>query len=208
MKNTKSLNDYKNENIRLKKTIKELKEYIKKYHQNYAMNMFNSLQAIIGEYSMLLNPSAVKIKATYKNKSEFFDVSVSNILFIEANGREKNIVLEIPISSYGGDENRTTSRISVSNSWGILLNDLDRIGFHLFPINKKMYVNVKYFAYENNYAISNSKLPIKYKTDENLFKVAKSHLEHFRERRENYVRVFSLQKILVDYKLKNGIPLI
>ncbi len=109
---------------------------------------------------------------------------------------------------HGGDETRTTSRISVSNNWENLLKEIDRIGFHLFPINKRAYVNVKYFSFDDNYAITKAKIPNGYENKTNLFLVSKSHEEHFRERRENYLKVYSLQKLLVDYKLKNGIPLI
>jgi hypothetical protein len=199
----KTAKDPEKEIIRLEEIIKAQAELIFQYRENYLINMFNSLQAITGEFSILLNPEPLKIKATCKNQSELFLIQTSNIICIVADGREKKILLKSPINTYGGEETRTTSIISTSNNWKLLKKEVDRIGFHLFPINKTVYVNVKYFSFENNCAITKAKLPVGFEKY-NSVKITKNHVDHFRERKENYLRVFRLQKQLVDYKVKNG----
>lgn len=203
MKGNKTFKELRKEIIRLEETVKEQAELIYQYRENYLINMFNSLQAITEEFSILLNPEPLKIKATYKNKSELFLIQTSNIICIVSDGREKKILLKTPINSYGGDETRTTSVISTSKNWEPLIKEVDRIGFHLFPVNKTVFVNVKYFSFDNNCAITKAKLPVGYEKYCSV-KVTKNHIEHFRERRENYLRVYRLQKLLVDYKVKNG----
>jgi hypothetical protein len=207
MKQGKTVKELKDEISKLEGIIKKQDELIFQYSENYLMNMFNSLQAVIGEYSILLDPEPVKIKATYKNKSELFEVRVSNILCLISIGREKKIILRSPINSFGGDETRKTSSISISQNWELLKKNLDRIGFHLFPISKTIYVNVKYYSYDNNQAITKSKLPNGFEEYSSIT-VTKNHIEHFRERKENYMKVHLLQKLLVGYNLKHGIPLL
>lgn len=200
------------ENTKLKKEIRNLKQVIKKQNavindlrDNWIINLFNSLQAIIDEYSIFLNPPEILLKASYQNKSEAYKIKTENLICVFSIGRTKKLLFGTNICGIGNNE-RDTNLISIENPWDILLPNLDSKKFHLCKIDKSTYVNVKY------YDLLQDELIVKAKIENTSAKYEKFTIKgkykfNFIQMKEQYDKIFSLQKLLVDYKLKNGFPI-
>ena len=205
------MKNYSNENKNLKLKIQNLQKIIKQknkllddYKNNWSINLFNSLQAITDEYSILLNPPVVKLKASYKNKSEAYNIKIENVIGIFSEGRTKKILLESSISGIGNNV-RNTDLICVESSWESIIQKLDRVKFHLCEIDKSTFLNIKYYDLTNDeltFSINKSKFP-EYKK----FELKGDYKNNFILMKENYNRIYWLQKVFVDYKLKNGFPI-
>ncbi len=200
------------ENIKLKEKIKTLQQTIKEqnkiiaeYENNWTLQLFDALDAIINEYSLLLSPYEIKIKASHQNKSEEYVIKTSNIICVFSVGRVKNILLKESVIEKGHNE-RKTNLISTDSDWETIIQKLDPSKFYLCEANKSIWVNVKFYNFEMGKIITESERDV-----EGLnylrIEIKKKHKENFIVMKEFNKHIISLHKLHVDYKLKNGVSL-
>ena len=189
----------------LRKKVKEQKELIADYQNNWMINLFNSLEAITNEYSILLNPPPQKIKASFKNQSELFEVKIAETVGVFSDGRTKMIFLTEKINSVGSNE-RNTNLILKESEFEPLLKSLDSIKLHLCQVDKSYFVNVKYYNLKQDEIICNIEVANE-KFAYQRIEINKKYKANFIEMKTNFDKIYSLQKVLVDYKLKNGLPI-
>jgi hypothetical protein len=189
----------------LRKKVKEQKELIADYQNNWMINLFNSLEAITNEYSILLNPPPQKIKASFKNQSELFEVKIAETVGVFSDGRTKMIFLTEKINSLGSNE-RNTNLILKESEFEPLLKSLDSIKLHLCQVDKSYFVNVKYYNLKQDEIICNIEVANEKFTYQRI-EINKKYKANFIEMKTNFDKIYSLQKVLVDYKLKNGLPI-
>lgn len=202
----KSKLDKLNEQIsKLKQIIEDQNKLIKEFQENYFINMFNSLSAICEEQDKLLNPVPIILKASYKGKPEIYEVFIDNVICAFSDGRSKTIILNKP--SVGLSSNARKTLILFCNyPWSELISYFNRVNINLFQANKSTLVNLRHYDKEDNYIICTKELPENYKAYKKV-KLDNEKLAHFVNRKENYDRIFSLHKLLLGYKLDNGLPL-
>jgi len=189
----------------LKKKVKEQNELIADYKNNWWINLYNTLEAINNEYSILLNPPPQKIKASYKNQSEVFELKIADIVGVFADGRTKMIFLTEKINSVGSNE-RTTNLVSKESEFEPLLKSLDSIKLHLCKVDQSNFVNVKYYNLKRDEIVCKVKVENEKFVYQNIGIKAK-YKTNFIEMKTNFDKIYSLQKKLVDYKLQNGLPI-
>lgn len=189
----------------LRKKVREQKELIADYQNNWMINLFNSVEAITNEYSILLNPPPQKIKASFKNQSELFEVKIAETVGVFSDGRTKMIFLSEKINSVGSNE-RNTNLILKESKFDPLLKSLDSIKLHLCQVDKSYYVNVRFYNLRQDEIICNVNVAnekFKYQRIE----INNKYKDNFVKMKTNFDKIYSLQKVLVDYKLKNGLPI-
>jgi len=206
MSNLKKENVFlKTEVERLKKIIENQSKVINEYQENYLMNMFNSLSAICDEYGSLLNPTPIILNASYKGKSEIYEINIENVICVGSIGRTKLILLRKPIIGIG-DNLRKTDVIFCNYSLDELIKLFNQVNINFFKCNKSSLVNLKYYDTNLNELNCLKTLPRGYEKYKNI-KINSKFLSHFIERKGNYNRIYSLHKFLLRYKIQNGIPL-
>lgn len=189
----------------LKKKVKEQNELIADYKNNWWINLFNTLEAITNKYSILLNPPPQKIKASYKNQSEVFELKIADIIGVFADGRTKMIFLTEKINSVGSNE-RTTNLVLKESEFEPLLKILDSIKLHLCQVDKSNFVNVKYYDLKRDEIVCKVKVENEKFVYEKIG-INKKYKTNFIEMKTNFDKIYSSQKVLVDYKLKNSLPI-
>ena len=206
------MNKINKQNKKLKETIKKLrsvisaqKELIIKYRDNWMLNLFNSLNAITDEYSCMLNPLPVEVKASYQNRSELFKIRLADIIGVFSEGRTKIILLKEKISNIGSDE-RTTNIIYIGKNFKSVINDLDKSNFQLCKVDKSTFINVKYYDLNTDSIICKKELGI-LNVEYKKLTLNSKYKADFIQKKQTFNRIYSLQKLFVDYKLKNGLPI-
>ena len=189
----------------LKKKVKEQNELIADYKNNWLLNLFNALDAITNEYSILLNPPPQKIKASYKNQGEVFEIKIADTVGVFADGRTKMIFLTEKINTVGSNE-RTTNLVLKESEFEPLLKSLDSIKLHLCQVDKSNFVNVKYYNLKRNEIVCKVKVGNEKFVYEKI-EINKKYRANFIEMKTNFEKIYSLQKLFVDYKLQNGLPI-
>ena len=167
--------------------------------------MFNTLEAITDKYSILLNPPPQKIKASYKNQSEVFELKIADIIGVFADGRTKMIFLTEKVNSVGSNE-RTTNLVLKESEFEPLLKILDSIKLHLCQVGKSNFVNVKYYDLKRDEIVCKVKVENEKFVYEKIG-INKKYKTNFIEMKTNFDKIYSSQKVLVDYKLKNSLPI-
>lgn len=196
----------KAEILKLNAIVKSQNETIKEYQENYLINMFNSLGAICDEYGSLLNPTPIVLNASYKGKSEKYEINIENVICAGSIGRTKLILLKKPIIGFGNNV-RKTDVIHCNYGLDELIKLFNPVNINFFKVNKSVLVNLKYYESDGKILRSSKVLPNGYDKYSILKIYDELKLSHFVNRKENYNRIYSLHKILLRYKLQNGIPL-
>ena len=134
MKNSPQSKDA--EVLKLKATVKLLRNEISEknrllqsYERDWALKLFDDLQIIQNEYSILLKPPPVVVKGSFKNQGYSFQIKVGDIVGLFSKGRTKIILLNKPVSYVGGDET-VTDVIYTEMGFPELLKQLDQSNFH------------------------------------------------------------------------------
>lgn len=189
----------------LEKIIQEQASLINEYQNNYVMNMFNSLNTICEKFGALLNPIPISLNASYKGKSERYEVNIENILCVVSEGRSKFILLRRPIIGIGNNV-RETKVICCNYNMDELINLFNRVNINFFEVNRSVLVNLKHYGINQNQLQCTMDLPEGY---QRYFKIKlnKEKLSHFVNRKGNYKSIYSLHKYLLRYKLQNGLPI-
>lgn len=153
------MNSFEQENIELKKrlkeaelTIDELCELVNSYENDFLLHLYNAIEQIRNKDGELLNPHPIEITCgNRKGKHEAFMVKASEILAITCVGKVKTIKLLKPIANFKG-EYRETDTIQVDNNDSLetFRHKRDSIGYHLFQISRDTVVNLRYYRLKGN----------------------------------------------------------
>jgi len=122
-----------------------------------------------------------------------------------ANGRTKMIFLTEKMNSVGSNE-RTTNLILKESEFEPLLKSLDSIKLHLCQVDKSNFVNVKYYNLKRDEIVCKVKVGNEKFVYEKIG-INKKYKTNFIEMKTNFEKIYSLQKLFVDYKLQNGLPI-
>jgi hypothetical protein len=188
----------------LRKKVRAQNQLIADYQSNRMIDLLNSLEAIINEYSIFLNPRPQKVNASYRNQSEVFEIKISDTVGIFADGRTKMIFLKEKTNSVGSNE-RTTNLILKDSGFEPLIKSIDSMKFHLCKVDKSNYVNVRYYNLRRDEIICNIEVPNE-KFSYQKIEIKDKYKTDFIEMKSNFDKIYLLQKVLVDYKLLNGLP--
>ncbi len=191
---------------RLKETIKLLRKEIREknrlllsYERDWALKLFDDLQIIMDEYSLLLKPPPVVIKGSYKNQGYSFQVEVGQIVGLFSKARTKAILLTKPIPNIGGQE-IITDVIYTETGFPALLKQIDRSNFHFCQVNRSSFVNIRYYSLKDKEVVTDSivnTLFAKY----SRCKLSKKHVADFIAKKNSYHHISSLQKDQLHYIL-------
>ena len=187
------------ENRRLKEIIKTLEreikaknELIQEYEKDWALKLFNDLETVFSEYSVLLNPPSVVIKSSYKNRGYFFEIKSENVIGLFSKGRTKLLLLNEPIPNQGSTE-IVTDVVYTEQVFPELTNLLDRSNFHFCQVSRSCFANLKYYNLINKKVVTteiNNKSFVRYSS----INITKAHKHEFILRKNTYQHISSLQK--------------
>lgn len=205
-KSTSSKNGIEELEAKLKaahKKIRELKTYIKEQEANFHLSMFEGIEAITHNYSVLLDPYPVKIRTSDKGNSGVYELKVTDVVCVVSNDRVKKIYLRKKVADIEGRAS-ATSLVSVNrNNLTIqqMRQELDSIGYHLIQVGRGVLVNTMYYKNQN------LKLELALKdvsnTDILSFKISKDYLRIFTEKQKDLKEIVLLHKTFVRYITAN-----
>jgi len=183
----------------LRKKIKEKNQLLLSYERDWALKLFDDLQTILNEYSILLKPPPLIIKGSYKNQGYSFQVEVGQIVGLFSKARTKAILLTKPIPNIGSNE-IITDVIYTEMGFPELSNQLDRSGLHFCQINRSCYVNLRHYNLVNN-EVATNKIANSLFDKYSLIEVSRRHLADFIAKKNAYQHISSLQKDQLHYIL-------
>jgi hypothetical protein len=131
-------------------------------------------------------------------------VKIEDLICIVGDARTKTILLRKKIIGIGPNE-RETNKVICNSKWDTLINQFNRVNINLFQANKSVVVNLRFYESHRKYIKTTENLP-KGHEDLNSIPISGKNEGHFLNRKANFNRVFTLHKLLVDYKLQNGLP--
>lgn len=183
----------------LRNEISEKNRLLQSYERDWALKLFDDLQIIQNEYSILLKPPPVVVKGSFKNQGYSFQIKVGDIVGLFSKGRTKIILLNKPVSYVGGDET-VTDVIYTEMGFPELLKQLDQSNFHFCQVNRSCCVNIRYYDLVNTELIIDKPahgISEKYAR----IKISKSNIADFIAKKNAYRHISSLQKNQFRYIL-------
>ncbi len=183
----------------LRNEISEKNRLLQIYERDWFIKLFDDLQIIQNEYSILLKPPPVVVKGSFKNQGYSFQINVGDIVGLFSKGRTKVILLNKPVSYVGGYE-IITDLIYTETGFPELLKQLDQSNFHFCQVNRSCCVNIRY------YNLMSTELVID-KMTHNIFekyariKISKRCVADFIAKKNAYRHISSLQKDQFRYIL-------
>jgi DNA-binding LytR/AlgR family response regulator len=187
--------DYKKEIQILKEKIKSLEEendWIKS-----PLYMFELIDLLLGNYSLLLNPHRIEIRSSLNQKACFFSIDIKNVVCIIADERAKYIYLKKAIKSVEGKLHKT-NKIALNENLKNICNKLDSSKVHLAQVSKSVAVNVAYYDLDGENLIINTK-DLEFIECEKI-PISKSYIKSFKIQKEAIDSFLLLQKKLLAYK--------
>lgn len=183
----------------LKKEIREKNRLLLEYEKDWALKLFDDLQIILNEYSILLKPPPVIVKGSFKNQGYCFQIEVGDIIGLFSKARTKAILINKPIPNVGSSE-IVTDVIHTEMGFPELLNQLDRSGFHFCQVNRSCFVNLKYYNLAT-YEVVTDKIANSLFDKNSHIKLSKRHVADFIAKKTAYHHIGSLQKDQFRYIL-------
>jgi len=132
----------------LRNEISEKNRLLQSYERDWALKLFDDLQTIQNEYSILLKPPPVVVKGSFKNQGYSFQINVGDIVGLFSKRRTKVILLNKPTSYVGGDET-VTDVIYTETGFPELLKHLDQSNFHFCQVNRSCCVIIRTYDLVN-----------------------------------------------------------
>lgn len=176
----------------LRNEIREKNRLIQSYESDWALKLFDDLQTIQNEYSILLKPPPVVVKGSYKNQGYSFQVKVGDIVGLFSKGRTKIILLNNPVSCVGADET-VTDVIYTEMGFPELLKQLDQSNFHFCQVKRSYCVNIRYYNLVSTELIID-KMAHSISEKYARIKISKSYVADFIAKKNTYRHISSLQK--------------
>ncbi len=198
MNTSREIAKLKSENRLLKSKLRITKsalifviEEIEELKNSFDIRFFDAIEGVKSEYSILLFPPSIKVN-TFKNKHEFYDIRINDILWVESNGRMKQIFLNKSMTNNDGINK--TDRISISTdklNFEKLIKILDPTSIHLSRVSRTFILNVGYFKL-NGISLELSKKQL------NSFGVpmfkTKLNTKKFKADQQKFINLFSFHK--------------
>jgi hypothetical protein len=194
------------ENERLKVQLKkskeknlQLKRYIQEQEDQFYVKMFDFIQNINHQNSILLHPYPIKIKASDKGNAGVFEINIKDVLCVVSDTRLKQIHLRRKVADIEG-RTLPKSVISVNrNKLTIeqLQKEMDSIGYHLVQIGRGILINTMYYKP----ILDGAELTLQDIKNPHIltFKIGKDYLKEFIQKREDLRQIVSLHKRFVSY---------
>lgn len=200
------MNNLEAENEKLKAQLnkakrdnRQLKKYIQEQEDQFPLRVFEYIENITHDYSILLHPYPVNIKASDKGNMGVFEFKVTDVICVEADDRLKKIYLRRKIADIEG-RTMPQSLITVNrNKLTIeqLRQEIDSRSYHLVQVGRGLLVNTMYYKPK----LSGVELTLQNITHADIanFNIAEEYLKVFVQKRNELVKIVSLHKSLVRY---------
>lgn len=176
----------------LQEEIREKNRLLREYETDWALKLFNDLETIQGEYSVLLKPPPLILKGSYKNQGYRFQIEVGDIIGLFSRARTKMILLNKSVSDNGGSE-LTTDVIYTETAFTELLHQLDRSNFYFCQVNRSCCVNIRYYSMTDNEVVTDKIVNPLFDRYSHC-KVSKRYVADFIAKKKAYRQINSLQK--------------
>lgn len=183
----------------LRNEISEKNRLLQSYESDWALKLFDDLQIIQNEYSILLKPPPVVVKGSFKNQGYSFQIKVGDIVGLFSKGRTKVILLNKPVSYVGGDET-VTDVIYTETGFPELLKQLDQSNFHFCQVNRSCCVNIRYYNLVSTELVID-KMAHNISEKYARIKISKRYVADFIAKKNAYRHISSLQKDQFRYIL-------
>jgi hypothetical protein len=183
----------------LRNELSEKTRLLQSYERDWALKLFDDLQTIQNEYSLLLKPPPVVVKGSFKNQGYSFQIKVGDIVGLFSKRRTKVILLNKPTSCVGGYD-PVTDVIYTETGFPELLKQLDQSNFHFCQVNRSCCVNIRYYDLVNTELVIDKML---HSISEKYarIKISKRNVADFISKKNSYRHISSLQKDQFRYIL-------
>lgn len=185
------------ENLRLHQKVRRLNRIIWELDSSFEARFFGAIETVTKEYASLLKPYPVVIEekiGEYKNE---YEISTAQIVCIVADELTKHIVLIKPMAPRGNGR-RKKQIVDYEGKWEELETKLPAAFALLCKVNKSTYVNVAFYDLDRDNLKCQLDLPGKGKPAKTI-KLNRSYVKHFKEKKENFNQLRSMEKRLVDF---------
>lgn len=185
----------------LRKKIKEKNRLLLSYKRDWALKLFDDLQTILDQYSLLLKPPPLVLRGSYKNQGHSFRVEVGDIIGLFSKARTKAILLTKPIPNIGSNE-IVTDVIYTETGFPELLKQVDQSNFHFSQVSRSCCVNIRYYSLNEKEVVTGSianTLFNKY----SRCRISEKNRADFIAKKETYQHISSLQKEQLRYILSS-----
>jgi hypothetical protein len=182
-----------------RKKVRELKKYIQEQEDNFHLRMFEHIEAITHDYSLLLNPYPVKIKTSDKGNTGVFEFKITDVICVVSDERPKLIYLRKKAVDIKGVKPAAEIVIVNRNEFKIegLQREIDGRGMHLVQVERGLLVNAMYYKHEPG------KLELllkdKPRPDITSFNIGKDYMQTYIQKRKDLAEIVSLHKMFVRY---------
>jgi hypothetical protein len=185
----------------LRKEIREKNRLLLSYERDWALKLFDDLQTILDQYSLLLKPPPLLLRGSYKNQGYSFRVEVGDIIGVFSKGRTKVILLNKPVS-YVGSYETVTDVIYMETGFPELLKQVDQSNFHFSQVSRSSCVNIRYYSLNEKEVVTDSIANALFNKYARC-RVSKKNRTDFMAKKEAYQHISSLQKEQLRYILNS-----
>ena len=182
-----------------RKKVRELKKYIQEQEDNFYLHMFEYIEAIKHDYSLLLNPYPVKIRTSDKGNTGVFEFKITDVICVVSDERIKTIHLRRKSIDIKGVKKASDNIIVNRNKLTIeqFRLELDSRGFHLVQVDRGLLVNAMFYKPEPG------KLELllkdKPRPDITSFNIGKDYIQTYIQKRKDLFEIVSLHKMFLRY---------
>ena len=182
-----------------RKKVRELKKYIQEQEDNFYLHMFEHIEAIKHDYSLLLNPYPVKIRTSDKGNTGVFEFKITDVICVVSDERIKTIHLRRKSIDIKGVKKASDNIIVNRNKLTIeqFRLELDSRGFHLVQVDRGLLVNAMYYKHKPG------KLELllkdKPRPDITSLSIGKDYMKTYIQKRKDLFEIASLHKMFVRY---------
>jgi len=182
-----------------RKKVRELKKYIQEQEDNFHLRMFEHIEAITHDYSLLLNPYPVKIKTSDKGNTGVFEFKITDVICVISDDRIKTVHLRRKSIDIKGVKKASDNIIVNRNKLTIeqFRLELDSRGFHLVQVDRGLLVNAMFYKIEPG----KLELLLKDKTRPEIasFEIGKDYMQTYIQKRKDLFEIVSLHKMYLRY---------
>jgi len=182
-----------------RKKVRELKKYIQEQEDNFHLRMFEHIEAITHDYSLLLNPYPVKIKTSDKGNTGVFEFKITDVICVISDERIKTVHLRRKSIDIKGVKKASDNIIVNRNKLTIeqFRLELDSRGFHLVQVDRGLLVNAMFYKIEPG----KLELLLKDKTRPEIasFEIGKDYMQTYIQKRKDLFEIVSLHKMYLRY---------
>jgi hypothetical protein len=182
--------------------IKLLKQELRESKESWLLYMWSLIEEEIQGYEWRTNPEPFEIHGTHKGKPIVYKISITDVVCVVGEGRDKYIYLKQAIKNIEGELHKTNIITINRNNLTIekLCKELDGLRFHLVQVSKSAAINLAFYHYNNLSYTLEDKFPNCKDVDK--IKGGKAYIKNYRDRKRHFDDVISLQRLVSGYKEK------